>query len=93
MRCDEKSGDYLNTDDNITEMFEFLNENCELLEKHQQDFIESLESQFLVRGFLSIKQFKWLVRYYTIVDIDLSGAYGEFDNDWRDGHPLDFGDM
>lgn len=92
MKYDEKSGNYLNNYENIVEMFEFLNENYELLKEHQLVFIKSLQSSFNERKTLSKEQFKWLCIYCAKVDFDLSGGYDDFYDDWRDGHPLDFGD-
>lgn len=73
MQYDEKSGNYLNSYDNIVEMFEFLNENYELLEEHQLVFIKSLQSSFNKRKTLSKEQFKWLCNYFTEVAKDLDG--------------------
>lgn len=92
MKYDEKSGNYLNNYDNIVEMFEFLNENYELLEEHQLVFIKSLQSSFNERKTLSPNQFYWLGLYFSIVNMDMENWYGYFNDDWDDGHPSNFGD-
>ena len=95
MKYDEKSGNYLNNYDNIVEMFEFLNENYELLKEHQLVFIKSLQSSFNERKTLSKEQFKWLAIYFDKICLDLDIAedydYG-YEHDWDDGHPSNFGD-
>jgi len=77
MKLNDK-GNYVNNPANITAMLSFLADNRELLESHQQEFIDSLAGQFKSRGTLSDKQFMWLTAYYNEVYIDLSdGGFKE----------------
>lgn len=96
LQTNPDTGHYLQTPDNISLMFQYLKTNVELLEPHQQDFIASMGGQFVAKGRLSEKQFAWLTRYYTAVQMDLAGAYEDCAYDSYDdshpGHPSHYGD-
>jgi len=91
MKLDD-NGNYEQTPGNIAEMLQYLADNVELLDGRQREFVASVRGQYEARGTMSEKKFKWICRYFDMVDIDLEDVSDDGCDDWHEGHPSNYGD-
>ncbi len=72
----------------IESMFRYLKKVRDTVSDKDNAAIDSMKKQFLEKGHLSQKQ----VAYLSGIENKYRAYDDSYGNEWREGHPLDFGD-